>query len=36
VREHYSVALMADRALEVYGSLLKDETNEKVAAAQAV
>ncbi|MGI8566780.1 MAG: glycosyltransferase family 4 protein [Pyrinomonadaceae bacterium] len=36
VREHYSVALMADRAHEVYGSLLKDETPERIAAMQTV
>ncbi|HVF28734.1 MAG TPA: hypothetical protein VM943_10865, partial [Pyrinomonadaceae bacterium] len=36
VREHYSVSLMADRAVEVYGSLLKKEAPEGIAAAQAV
>ncbi|MDQ3688343.1 MAG: glycosyltransferase family 4 protein [Acidobacteriota bacterium] len=36
VREHYSVALMADRALEVYGSLLREETHERIAATQTV
>jgi glycosyltransferase involved in cell wall biosynthesis len=32
VREHYSVALMAKRALEVYGSLLNDNTQANGAS----